>query len=58
VLESLLQEGDALIKAGRAADAYNLLEPKEADYSGELVFDYLLGIARWIAANRIVPLCI
>ena len=45
VLESLLQEGDALIKAGRAADAYNLLEPKEADYSGELVFDYLLGIA-------------
>jgi tetratricopeptide (TPR) repeat protein len=44
-LESLLQEADALIKAGRAADAYNLLEPKEADYSGELVFDYLLGIA-------------
>jgi len=43
--ESLLREADALIKAGRPADAYNLLEPQEANYSGELVFDYLLGIA-------------
>ncbi|MDO8292877.1 MAG: tetratricopeptide repeat protein [Gallionella sp.] len=41
----LLREADALLKGGKPADAYNLLEPKEADYSGEIAFDYLLGIA-------------
>ena len=41
----LLREADALIKAGKQADAYSLLEPKESDYSGEIDFDYLLGIA-------------
>lgn len=41
----LLREADALIKIGKHADAYNLLEPKESDYSGEIDFDYLLGIA-------------
>ena len=44
-LENLLREADALLKAGKPADAYNLLEPEEADYSGEIVFDYLLGVA-------------
>jgi tetratricopeptide (TPR) repeat protein len=45
LLGALLREADALLKGGKPADAYNLLEPKEADYSGEIAFDYLLGIA-------------
>jgi len=44
-LNNLLREADALIKSGKQAEAYSLLEPKEADYSGEIAFDYLLGIA-------------
>lgn len=44
-LGALLREADALLKGGKPADAYNLLEPKEGDYSGEIAFDYLLGIA-------------
>lgn len=44
-LGTLLREADALIKSGKPVDAYNLLEPKEGDYSGEIAFDYLLGIA-------------
>ena len=45
LLGALLREADTLLKGGKAADAYNLLEPKEADYSGEIAFDYLLGMA-------------
>ncbi len=44
-LDNLLREADALIKRGKQIDAYKLLEPKEGDYSGEIAFDYLLGIA-------------
>lgn len=44
-LGALLREADELIRAGKLADAYKLLEPKEGDYSGELAFDYMLGIA-------------
>lgn len=44
-IAALLREADALIRAGKLADAYNLLEPKEGDYSGEVAFDYMLGIA-------------
>ncbi|MHB9140240.1 MAG: surface lipoprotein assembly modifier [Victivallaceae bacterium] len=44
-LETLLREADALLKGGKPADAYNLLEPEEFDYSGEIAFDYLLGVA-------------
>jgi len=43
--ENLLREADALLKDGKPADAYKLLEPNEADYSGEIAFDYLLGVA-------------
>ena len=45
LLGALLREADALLKSGKPVDAYNLLEPKEGDYSGEIAFDYLLGIA-------------
>lgn len=44
-LVDLLREADAMLKGGKPADAYNLLEPKEGDYSGDVGFDYLLGIA-------------
>lgn len=44
-LGNLLREADALIKGGKPADAYILLEPREGDFSGEIAFDYLLGIA-------------
>lgn len=43
--EKPLREADELIKNGKPADAYNLLEPLEFDRSGEVDFDYLLGIA-------------
>lgn len=44
-LAELLRDANALVKSGKALDAYNLLEPKEGDYSGDIAFDYLLGIA-------------
>lgn len=44
-LAKLLREANALVKKGKSAEAYNLLEPKEGDYSGDISFDYLLGIA-------------
>lgn len=43
--EKFLLDADALIKAGKPAEAYKLLEPLEFDRSGEVRFDYLLGIA-------------
>ena len=42
---TLIREADGMMKSGKSADAYNLLEPKEGDYSGDVGFDYLLGIA-------------
>ncbi|MFZ2302586.1 MAG: tetratricopeptide repeat protein [Gallionella sp.] len=45
LLGVLLNQATALIRGGKPADAYNLLEPKEAEYSGEIAFDYLLGMA-------------
>ncbi len=43
--EKLLLDADALIKNGKPADAYILLEPFEFDHAGEERFDYLIGIA-------------
>lgn len=43
--ENLLREAEELLKAGKPADAYALLEPLEFERSGEVFFDYLLGIA-------------
>lgn len=45
VREKLLRDAEALMKNGKPADAYTLLEPLEFDRSGEVRFDYLLGIA-------------
>lgn len=43
--EKLLSDADALIKSGKPAEAYTLLEPVEFEHSGEVRFDYLFGIA-------------
>lgn len=43
--EKPLRDAEALMKAGKPADAYDLLEPLEFDRSGEIHFDYLIGIA-------------
>lgn len=43
--EQPLRAADALIKGGKPSDAYALLEPLEFERSGEVRFDYLLGIA-------------
>ena len=40
-----LEKADALMKQGKAAEAYSLLEPFEFEQSGNTKFDYLLGIA-------------
>ena len=40
-----LEKADALMKQGKAAEAYALLEPFEFEQSGNIKFDYLLGIA-------------
>lgn len=40
-----LDQADALMKQGKAAEAYALLAPFEFEQSGNIKFDYLLGIA-------------
>lgn len=45
LLRKLVQDADGMVKSGKAAEAYALLEPHEDDYSGEIQFDYVLGIA-------------
>jgi len=40
-----LTKAEALMKEGKAAEAYSLLEPFEFEQSGNIKFDYLLGIA-------------
>ncbi len=40
-----LDKADALMKQGKAAEAYALLEPFEFAQSGNIRYDYLLGIA-------------
>ncbi|MDD2892304.1 MAG: tetratricopeptide repeat protein [Halothiobacillaceae bacterium] len=44
-LGQLVRQANALMQSGKPAEAYDLLEPREDDYSGETSFDYLLGIA-------------
>jgi len=44
-IEKLLDEADVLIRSGKPADAFTLLEPLEFQHSGESRFDYLIGIA-------------
>lgn len=43
--EALMRDADTLINSGKPGDAYTLLEPLEFEHSGEVRFDYLIGIA-------------
>ncbi|MBI3221633.1 MAG: DUF560 domain-containing protein [Nitrosomonadales bacterium] len=43
--EKPLRDADALISKGKPGEAYDLLEPLEFERSGEVRFDYLIGIA-------------
>mgnify|MGYP003379647042 CR=1 FL=1 len=43
--KALLEQAQALIKAGKAQEAYQMLEAKEDEHAGDLMFDYLLGTA-------------
>lgn len=43
--EKSITDAEALMKDGKPAEAYALLEPLEFERSGEVRFDYLLGIA-------------
>ena len=40
-----LGKADALLKAGKAREGYNLLSPHEYEMAGNVDYDYLLGIA-------------
>ncbi|MDZ4201528.1 MAG: tetratricopeptide repeat protein [Gallionella sp.] len=42
---STIKDAEALMGAGKPAEAYALLEPLEFELSGDVRFDYLLGIA-------------
>jgi outer membrane protein len=43
--EKPLRDAETLMKDGKPAEAYKLLEPLEFERSGEIRFDYLIGIA-------------
>lgn len=43
--ERLLRDAGGLIKGGKPAEAYAMLEPFEFEHSGDARFDYLIGIA-------------
>lgn len=43
--EALLDKAAALLRSGKAKEAYRLLAPLEFDHAGEPRFDYLLGVA-------------
>jgi tetratricopeptide (TPR) repeat protein len=49
--QALLEKADALLKEGKADEAYQLLEPIEVQGAGDLVYDYLLGTAA-LESNR------
>jgi tetratricopeptide (TPR) repeat protein len=40
-----LQMAEDLLRVNKAQEAYDLLEPYEFDFAGELKYDYLLGLA-------------
>ncbi|MEQ1914314.1 MAG: tetratricopeptide repeat protein [Sideroxydans sp.] len=44
-VDSLMQKAQILLQAGKYAEAFTLLEPREFERSGDVAFDYLLGIS-------------
>jgi tetratricopeptide (TPR) repeat protein len=49
--DATLIKAEALIKEGKAADAFALLEPLEAKLAGDATYDYLLATAALQAGN-------
>ena len=47
-----LAEAEALVRAGRAEEAWQLLAPLERQHAGEADFDYLLGVAALDSGRR------
>lgn len=43
--DDILSKAEALLREGRAKEAYQLLAPQEFELAGDLRYDYLLGIA-------------
>ena len=43
--EPVLEQARALLQSGKASEAYSQLAPLEFEHSGELEYDYLLGLA-------------
>ena len=43
--QKILANANALVKDGKPADAYALLQPYQSDYAGDPDYDYLLGLA-------------
>jgi tetratricopeptide (TPR) repeat protein len=43
--QSVISQAEAFMADGKPAEAYNLLQQQEFEFSGEKRFDYLLGIA-------------
>ena len=44
-LRGVLNEAESLLAAGGAQQAYSLLQPLESAHAGDVLFDYLLGVA-------------
>jgi tetratricopeptide (TPR) repeat protein len=44
-MQPLLAEAESLLANGQSKQAYELLQPQEAEYAGHVLYDYLLGIA-------------
>ena len=43
--QKIITSANALVKAGKFTEAYQLLVTYQADYAGDTDYDYLLGIA-------------
>ncbi len=50
--ESALAEAERLLASGDAESAWQLLAPREADWAGNPLYDYLLGIAALDSGKR------
>ena len=50
-LKSLLNDALRLVYAGKSAEAYTMLAPKEDDYAGNRDYDYLLGVSALDSGN-------
>lgn len=45
ISQALLEQAETILKAGKADEAYKMLEPLEVEGAGDITYDYLLGTA-------------